>query len=724
MQTYGGEPGPPLPGGARPGAIPKIFHFVFGLRRQTEPFHLVHYLCLRSCLEVNRPDRIVFHHHHRPFGRYWDLLADQLELRSVRPVGAVDRARYPRRSGIAPYLYAHHADFLRLQILQREGGVYADIDTLFVAPIPERLFAQPFVLGREDPVRDATTGVPHPSLCNALIMAPAGSAFGRTWLAQMPAHLDGSWSGHSCRLAQQLWERHPDWIHVEPPRSFYPYMWTRERLRALFEGLESDRTGIFSVHLWAHLWWARRRRDFSDFHAGLLDEDYLRRGETTLARLAAPYLPPPDPASGVARWVRRLGEGATGLRGSLGEVRDRLVRLVRRVRARLPERRASPRLRPLAPADEAAFRASLGQGLPGVNLLADLRPDFGLGRGALSTLDSLRTAGVEVAVLRPGHGSPPLQRASFRHPVNLLHAGGGYLADLLRRGELPRGALDGRYNIGYWLWEQEQLTPAWLPALGVLHEVWTASTRCRDAIASVTDLPVTVIPLAVEPPPDVEPDRARFGVPAEGFVFLHMCDLASLERRKNPTGVVEAYRRAFAGRADPPWLVLRLRGLAEHPDVRGVLATLMRGLDRVRVLEDTYSPGETWSLLASADSFVSLHRGEGFGLCLAESMRLGRPVIATGWGGNTDFMSPANSYPVDFELVPLEEDLLHFRAGLRWAEPDLDHAAARMREVADDPDQAARRGAQAATDLTRWCSDAAVGRRIRARLGDLVAGGP
>ena len=57
------------------------------------------------------------------------------------------------------------------------------------------------------------------------------------------------------------------------------------------------------------------------------------------------------------------------------------------------------------------------------------------------------------------------------------------------------------------------------------------------------------------------------------------------------------------------------------------------------------------ALFARADCYVSLHRAEGFGLTLAEAMALGKPVIATGFSGNTDFMTPANSYLVDWKLT-------------------------------------------------------------------------
>lgn len=87
------------------------------------------------------------------------------------------------------------------------GGVYADIDTIFVNPFPERLWEQPFVLGWEGDVVPATGEAPRPSLCNALIMAEPGAAFGRLWLEEMRAAFDGSWSAHSTPLPERLRQR-------------------------------------------------------------------------------------------------------------------------------------------------------------------------------------------------------------------------------------------------------------------------------------------------------------------------------------------------------------------------------------------------------------------------------------------------------------------------------------------------------------------------------------
>lgn len=285
--------------------IPRIFHFVFGLRPQREPFHLAYYLCLESCLRLNRPERVYFHYHYEPYGRYWELIREKLTLEKVDPVEFVSRFDYQDKFIRKHLTYAHHADFIRLEKLLEYGGVYADIDTLFLAPYPDELYDHPFVLGREDPIRCQQTGEMRPSLCNALILSEPGAEFCRRWLDEMTSAFDGSWSNHSTLLPQRLSETYPDAIHIEPPRSFYGFMWTRADLDRLFGQHETDLGGMYSIHLWSHLWWSRRRRDFSDFHQGKLREETIRKVDTTFNIAARPYLPPPKKS-----WVSMfLGRG-------------------------------------------------------------------------------------------------------------------------------------------------------------------------------------------------------------------------------------------------------------------------------------------------------------------------------------------------------------------------------------------------------------------------------
>ena len=104
------------------------------------------------------------------------------------------------------------------------------------------------------------------------------------------------------------------------------------------------------------------------------------------------------------------------------------------------------------------------------------------------------------------------------------------------------------------------------------------------------------------------------------------------------------------------------------------------------------------ALFASADCYVSLHRSEGLGLGMAQAMYLGKPVIATGYSGNLEFMNSDNSLLVDYTMTELDDDAGAYERGSRWAEPDVEHAATLMRWVYEHREGRAL-GARAAASI-------------------------
>lgn len=302
-----------------PQRIPKHFHFVFGLKPQTKPFELMHYLCLASCMEVNQPERITLYCHYMPHGPYWECIRERLEVVQVALPTVVNEYEYADPE-LRPLRYAHLADFVRLDQLIEYGGVYADIDTLFLKPIPEEYFDASFVIGREPDVFDAETQTGTPSLCNALLMSEPQAPFAIAWRDGMEDAFDGTWSNHSTLLPARLSEQHPDWVRVVDQDVFYSVAPSPTALFCLFEDDGPSRNQFppeaCSIHLWEHLWRDEGRQDFSMFHLGLLSEEYVRSGRTMYAAHAAAYLPPPSPPAApqakpwlpeAKEWLRALG---------------------------------------------------------------------------------------------------------------------------------------------------------------------------------------------------------------------------------------------------------------------------------------------------------------------------------------------------------------------------------------------------------------------------------
>jgi len=270
--------------------IPRIAHFVFGLRAEREPFHVVHYLAIKSCLDVVQPDEVHLHCHDLPSGPAWDRVEPYVRVHRIEPVSTVGRFRYPDPH-VGRYRYAHHADFARLDVLAVHGGLYADLDTLFVAPIPDELWHQPFVIGREADVSDNALPIPRSALSNALLMSTPSSQFLAAWRAEIDGAFDGSWARHSCFLAHDLACRMPSDVHVEPQQTFHAFEPTIAGIALLLEHPPPDLEGIVSLHLAAHLWWDEDRVNFSHVHADAIDEAWIRNSPSTYAVCARRFLP-------------------------------------------------------------------------------------------------------------------------------------------------------------------------------------------------------------------------------------------------------------------------------------------------------------------------------------------------------------------------------------------------------------------------------------------------
>jgi len=270
--------------------IPANYHFIFGLKPQVEPFHVAWYLCLRSCIEINNPYRVYFHYHNEPFGPWWDRIKPELELVHVEEESFIketnayqgnDEGRDIQRLKLE---YAHQADFIRLRALQEYGGIYADIDTLFVRPYPQEFFNQHCVMGRETTEEESET------LCNALIFAEPGSQFIRRWLERMYDVFDGSWNRHSCIEPSRLSKETPASIKVVDREYFFHYPYTTEGLASLFGKVDIPGEKLCSIHMWSHLWWESDRNDFIRFHNGMLTEDFICKYDTTYNLIARRYL--------------------------------------------------------------------------------------------------------------------------------------------------------------------------------------------------------------------------------------------------------------------------------------------------------------------------------------------------------------------------------------------------------------------------------------------------
>ncbi len=220
-----------------------------------------------------------------------------------------------------------------------------------------------------------------------------------------------------------------------------------------------------------------------------------------------------------------------------------------------------------------------------------------------------------------------------------------------------------------------------------------ASDFVREAIQAETENPVLIMPLPVVVPASPGLTRADLGLPENATVFLFVFDFFSTIERKNPLGLIEAYKRAFPEPVDTFLYLKSING--EHS--RDELARVRSAAESRRdiVVSDEYVDHDRLTALtAQCDCYVSLHRSEGFGLTIAEAMAYGKPAIATGYSGNLAFMDAESSFLVPYSLTSLDREIGPYPAGTVWAEPNLDEAARLMQLVVENPKQARERGSR------------------------------
>jgi glycosyltransferase involved in cell wall biosynthesis len=333
----------------------------------------------------------------------------------------------------------------------------------------------------------------------------------------------------------------------------------------------------------------------------------------------------------------------------------------------------------------------------GVNLVGYLTAELGIGEVARSLIQVLKTAAVPhcaVTCVTPGSRLGALRGLTVdndRYDLSIICVNADELPLLSRRmgDALP----PARWRVGVWAWEVSEF-PEWMRASArLVDEVWVYSQHAAAAIAPVVDVPVRVVvpPIRSMAPEPVTLDELSL---PEGFLFLFCFDFNSVLERKNPLGLVEAFCRAFAP-GEGPQLVLKSINGHSFPLQLARLRAAVANRPDIRLIDGYLSPPRQRALMARCDAYVSLHRAEGFGLTLGEAMALGKPVIATGYSGNLEFMDRKNSLLVPYQLVPVPRGCDPYPVGAPWAAPDLDAAAACMRTLADDPTAAAVLGRRA-----------------------------
>ena len=328
----------------------------------------------------------------------------------------------------------------------------------------------------------------------------------------------------------------------------------------------------------------------------------------------------------------------------------------------------------------------------GVNVAAYVSANLGLGEAGRMVIRSLNSCQVDTRIIDCSRE----EKDTSLNPAWPLHNEFHYKASIfavnadrtLWAHEVYRPRFKGRhYNIGFWNWELPEWPDRWCSSFGCVDEVWAPSSFCREAIAEKSPVPVITMPYCIDPA-NMETNeainRSYFSLPDDRFIFFYMFDVRSFIERKNPLGVIEAFKMAFPPSHRQVHLVIKLNNSFARSSSLKLLEESVKNSPNITIMNKALDRKTLNSLISLTDCYVSLHRSEGFGFPLAEAMYLKKPVIATQWSGNVDFMNKHNSFQVGYRLTEIKKDIGPYRKGQLWAEPDLPEAAHYMTKVYED----------------------------------------
>lgn len=312
---------------------------------------------------------------------------------------------------------------------------------------------------------------------------------------------------------------------------------------------------------------------------------------------------------------------------------------------------------------------------------------------------------------RERNGHPPAE-----YDTVLLHAMPEYYSPWMERER-------GKRIVGYAAWETDR-PPAHWPAL--LNRVdlllvpceWNREVFRTHGITTRMEVVPHAAPAGELP---AARHRERFGVRPEEFCFY---TIGEWNARKGVGRTVEAYLDEFTA-ADPVVLVVKT---TPHDGTKGRwlgrllgtrravtrLANRYRRPARVVVVTDTLTDEEIVALHAAGDCYVSLTKGEGWGLGAFDAAAFGRPVIITGFGGQLEWLSTDYPFAVEHRLVPVDVPRARASYSLdqRWAEPDREHARQSMRTAFQEREAAAATGRALQAHVREQFNQAAVTNRL------------
>lgn len=261
---------------------------------------------------------------------------------------------------------------------------------------------------------------------------------------------------------------------------------------------------------------------------------------------------------------------------------------------------------------------------------------------------------------------------------------------------------DDKINYGFTIWETTKLHPDWPKYInnGVDKVLVGCNWNKEVFKESGVTIPIGVVPHCIDIKNNeiIEPYNIA-GVSDNDFAFYF---IGQWTERKHMTALIKAYFNAFTGVKDVVLILKTHRNDYNSQEKEVIRSTIKRlkyimPLDhypKISYISDMLTDNEIKALHKRGDCYLSLDRGEGFGLSTFEAGFNGNPIVITGFGGATEYAKKDNSYLVDYSLTPVFGMPWSpwYQGSQMWAEPNLGDAIEKMKHVYNNREEAKEKG--------------------------------
>ena len=297
----------------------------------------------------------------------------------------------------------------------------------------------------------------------------------------------------------------------------------------------------------------------------------------------------------------------------------------------------------------------------------------------------------------------------FKYPLRIYSLTQNHIAAMIYRSGTQ--FFNNSMNVFHLAWEFEQRPTQLDPALRFADEIWGISNFTSKAFANNYGIPVVTMHNSVDIQPFQKKSRQEFGLPDDRFLFCISMDLNSSLTRKNPFACIQAFKSAFEGSA-LTGLVIKISNVNPESPLWVKLLEMVKHMDNIYIINAVLERSVLNALFDCCDTYISLHRSEGFGLGMAENMLLGKPVICTGYSGNMDFCTAEHTYLVEYKVVEVGKGDYDFAEGFKWAEPSIDSAAVLMKYIFNNQKQAKLKANEAKVNIEQNFSSKALAKHF------------